>query len=166
MLTWRWTPIARWPSRAWFGAGPNQRRTALIAGLTIAALLPPALISVSGDRDMAKESTIDQAYSWIVQNIPAGATIVLERRALLLPNQYHASYVALLRRKTYEQWRSEGAEYPWPTQRLTARRSSRPISIQTTTTNTCASSRKPAIHKIVPTAATPGPEMRILKVVP
>ncbi len=146
---------------------PRAARTALIAGLTIAALLPPALISVSGDREMAKESTIDQAYSWIVQNIPAGATIVLERRALLLPNQYHASYVGLLRRKTYEQWRSEGAEY------LVANSESYGPAL-------VAPHQYPddyneymrlftqtrEIHKITPTAAMPGPEMRILKVVP
>ena len=90
---------------------PRAPRTALIAALTIAALLPPALISVSGDRDMARTGTVDLAYSWIVQNIPPGSYVVVERREMLLPSQYRARYVSQLRPKTYEQWRGEGADY-------------------------------------------------------
>ena len=123
---------------------PRAARTALIAGLTIAALLPPALISVSGDRDMARESTIDQAYSWIVQNIPAGATIVLERRALLLPNQYAPATCRSFDARATSSGKVRASNTSWPTRRLTARRSSPPINIPTTTTNTCASSARAA----------------------
>ena len=52
---------------------PRAPRTALIAGLTIAALLPSIVKSINTDREMARANTIDQAYSWIVENIPAGA---------------------------------------------------------------------------------------------
>jgi hypothetical protein len=90
---------------------PRAPRTALIAGLTIAALLPPALVSVGGDREMARRGTVDAAYEWIVQNIPAGSHVVVERREMLLPGQYRVRYVSQLRPKTYEQWRGEGTDY-------------------------------------------------------
>ena len=49
---------------------PRAPRTALIAGLTIAALLPPALMSIRWDRDAARTGTVDLAYEWILQNVP------------------------------------------------------------------------------------------------
>ena len=136
-------------------------------GLTIAALLPPALISVSGDRDMAKVSTVDQAYSWILQNIPAGASIVLERRAMLLPSQYRVTYITQLRRKSYDELRTEGAQY------LVANSESYGPAL-------VAPHQYPddyndymriftqshEIQKITPTADVPGPELRIFKIVP
>jgi len=146
---------------------PRAARTALIAALTIAALLPPALISVSGDRDMAKVSTVDQAYSWILQNIPAGASIVLERRAMLLPSQYRVTYITQLRRKSYDELRTEGAQY------LVANSESYGPAL-------VAPHQYPddyndymriftqshEILKITPTADVPGPELRIFKIVP
>jgi 4-amino-4-deoxy-L-arabinose transferase-like glycosyltransferase len=90
---------------------PRAPRTALIAALTIAALLPPAIISIRGDRDIARRSTVDVAYTWIVQNIPADAKIVVEQRVLMLPPQYRVEFVSALRLKPYEQWRSQGADY-------------------------------------------------------
>jgi 4-amino-4-deoxy-L-arabinose transferase-like glycosyltransferase len=90
---------------------PRAPRTALIAALTIAALLPPAIISIRGDRDIARRNTVDVAYTWIVQNIPADAKIVIEQRVLLLPPQYRVEAVSTLRLKPYEQWRDQGADY-------------------------------------------------------
>lgn len=90
---------------------PRAARTALIAGLTIAALLPPAIVSVQGDRDLARVSTLDVAYAWIVHNIPAGSRIVVEQRALRLPAQYRSQNISYLRLKSYEQWRGESIDY-------------------------------------------------------
>src|SRR4029079_6801628 len=90
---------------------PRPLGTARIRGSTIAALLPPALMSIGSDREMARASTIDQAYSWILENVPAGASIMLERRSMLLPSQYRVNYVPQLRRKTYDQLRQDGVEY-------------------------------------------------------
>ena len=146
---------------------PRAARTALIAALTIAALLPPALISVSGDRDMAKQNTIDQAYSWILQNIPAGASIVLERRAMLLPTQYRATYVPQLRRKNYDQWRSDGAQYLIANSEAYGPALVAPHQFPDDYNDYMrlfTESRE--IHTIKPTSDTPGPEVRIFKIVP
>jgi 4-amino-4-deoxy-L-arabinose transferase-like glycosyltransferase len=90
---------------------PRAARTALIAGLTIAALLPPTVVSVRSDRELARVSTVDVTYAWIVRNIPADSRVMLEQRAILLPAQYRSQYVSSLRLKSYEQWRAEGADY-------------------------------------------------------
>jgi 4-amino-4-deoxy-L-arabinose transferase-like glycosyltransferase len=146
---------------------PRAARTALIAALTIAALLPPALISVTGDRELAKESTVDQAYSWILQNIPAGANIVLERRAMLLPTQYRATYVTQLRRKSYEQLRGEGAEYLVANSEAFGPALVAPHQFPDDYNDYMrlfTQSRE--IHTVRPTTAVPGPELRIFQIVP
>lgn len=146
---------------------PRAPRTALIAALTIAALLPPAIMTVSTDREMARANTIDHAYSWIVQNIPAGAAIVLERRTMLLPAQYRASYVPQLRRKTYEELRSDGSEYLVANSEAYGAALAAPQSYPNEYNQYMrifAQSRE--LQTISPTADVPGPELRIFKVVP
>ena len=59
----------------------------------------------------ARSGTVDVAYTWIVQNIPAGSYVVLEQRELLLPDQFRSRNVSQLRPKDYEQWRDEGVDY-------------------------------------------------------
>ena len=146
---------------------PRAARTALIAALTIAALLPPTLISVTSDREMAKQNTVDQAYSWILQNIPAGASIVLERRAMLLPTQYRVTYVTQLRRKSYDQWRSDGAEYLIANSEAYGPALAAPHQFPDDYNEYMrlfTESRE--IRTIRPTSETPGPEVRIFKIVP
>ena len=146
---------------------PRAARTALIAGLTIAALLPPTLIAVRGDRAMARAGTVDLAYSWIVQNIPPGSNVILERRELLLPNQFRARYVSQLRPKDYAQWRDEGADY------LVASSAAYGSVFNATQKypreyaeymRIFTQSRE--IQTIAPSSDVPGPEFRIFKVVP
>jgi hypothetical protein len=146
---------------------PRAPRTALIAGLTIAALLPPALMSISADREMGRGSTIDQAYSWILQNIPPGSSIVLERRSLLLPTQYRVTYVPELTDKTYDQWRQEGVDY------IVANSESYGAAFSSPEKNPNEYSeymriftQSHQLQMITPSSNTPGPELRIFKVVP
>ncbi len=146
---------------------PRAARTALIAALTIAALLPPAIISITGDRDMAKVSTIDQAYSWILQNIPAGASIVLERRAMLLPSQYRATYMTQLRRKSYDELRTEGAQYLVANSESYGPALGAPHQYPDDYNDYMRIfTQSQEVHKITPTADVPGPELRIFKIVP
>ncbi|MFL6245185.1 MAG: ArnT family glycosyltransferase [Thermoanaerobaculia bacterium] len=147
---------------------PRAPRTALIAGLTIAALLPPVIMSIRTDREMARSSTIDQAYAWILQNIPAGASIVLERRAMQLPpTRYRASYIAQLRQKTYEELRQEGIEY------LVANSEAYGTALTAPHKNPAdyndymrLFSQSRELQTIAPSPEQPGPEFRIFKVVP
>ncbi len=76
---------------------PRAPRTAVIAALTAAALLPPAWQSLGFIRTIARTSTIEQAHTWILSDIPKGASIVIETQALLLSSQrYKAKNVPQL----------------------------------------------------------------------
>ncbi len=65
--------------------------------ITAAALLPPAWQSLNFIRAISRTSTVEQAHSWILSDIPAGSTIVIETQALLLSAQtYKAKNVPQL----------------------------------------------------------------------
>jgi len=146
---------------------PRAPRTALIAGLTIAALLPPALMSVGSDREMARSSTVDQAYSWILQNIPAGASIVLERRTMVLPSQYRATYLPQLRRKTYEDFRRDGADYLVANSEAYGPAMTAPQQYPDDYNDYMRIfTQSRPLQTIAPSPEMPGPELRIFKVVP
>ena len=146
---------------------PRAPRTALIAGLTIAALLPPAVMSIGSDREMARGNTIDQAYAWIVENIPAGATIVLERRSMLLPAQYRVMYVPQLKGKTYDQWREEGVQYLVASSESYGAAFSAPEKYPNDYSDYMGIfTQSQELRTISPSSTVPGPELRIFKVVP
>jgi hypothetical protein len=91
---------------------PRAPRTALIAALTIAALLPPALMSARWDRDIGRPGTLDLAYAWIRQNVPRESSLVIESRALVLrPQDYKTRNISQLREMDYDGWRSSGIDY-------------------------------------------------------
>jgi 4-amino-4-deoxy-L-arabinose transferase-like glycosyltransferase len=76
---------------------PRTARTALVATLTVAAVLPPALQAVSFDIGLNQRSTIELAYDWILQNVPRGSKVVIETQQLLLPpNAYQGMNVPRL----------------------------------------------------------------------
>lgn len=146
---------------------PRAPRTALIAALTIAALLPPTILAVSSDREMKRTNTTDTLYAWVLQNIPAGSSIVLEQRAVLLPEQYRSRNVSQLRPKTYEQWRGEGADYLIASSGSYGYVFEEPQKYQREYAEYMrifTQSRE--IMRISPSAGVPGVEFRIFKVVP
>jgi 4-amino-4-deoxy-L-arabinose transferase-like glycosyltransferase len=76
---------------------PRTARTALIAALTVAALLPPLLRAVDFNVQRGRTSTAAQAHRWILENIPKGSRILIESRQLLLaPDSYKAVNVPRL----------------------------------------------------------------------
>jgi hypothetical protein len=90
---------------------PRAPRTALIAGLTIAALLPPALAALAFDRTIGRTGTAALAYDWVQTNVPKEASIVLESRNVLLPHHPNAQHVIQLRHHTYEHYVEQGVDY-------------------------------------------------------
>jgi 4-amino-4-deoxy-L-arabinose transferase-like glycosyltransferase len=91
---------------------PRAPRTALIAALTIAALLPPALQAIEWNRTAGKVSTIDLAYNWLRENVPPGSQVVVEARNLVLPAAVATSRnVPQLRFRSYEDYADEGTDY-------------------------------------------------------
>lgn len=91
---------------------PRAPRTALIAALTLAALLPPVIQSIAFCRMIGRTSTQQMAYQWIMANIPAGSRVVIETRGLLLPPQrYKVEHLAPLTLHDYRFYIDQGYQY-------------------------------------------------------
>jgi 4-amino-4-deoxy-L-arabinose transferase-like glycosyltransferase len=76
---------------------PRAPRTAVIAALTAAALVPPAWQSIGFIRMIARTSTVEQAHTWITSDVPKGSSIIIETQALQLsPRSYKAKNVPQL----------------------------------------------------------------------
>jgi 4-amino-4-deoxy-L-arabinose transferase-like glycosyltransferase len=146
---------------------PRAVRTALIAALTVAAVLPPALVAIEFDRRVGRKGTLDAAYEWIRANLPDRTVIVVETRGLVLPPAYQSTNIPELRRRAYEDYRDKGVEYlvassqsfdnymKSPQEHPTEYAQYRRIFDQ---------SRE--LVRFTPTDTQPGPEIRILKVRP
>jgi hypothetical protein len=61
---------------------------------------------------MARTSTVDQAYNWIVQNVPRGTKIAIETGVMSLPRtRYPTLILQSLSERTYEQYVQEEYGY-------------------------------------------------------
>jgi 4-amino-4-deoxy-L-arabinose transferase-like glycosyltransferase len=65
---------------------PRAPRTALIAALTIAALLPPSLGSIAFTRGVRAATTSEAAWRWIDAHAVPGQRLVIERDVLHVPS--------------------------------------------------------------------------------
>jgi 4-amino-4-deoxy-L-arabinose transferase-like glycosyltransferase len=75
---------------------PRAARTVIIAGVTVAAVLPPAWQSLNFMRDLTRIGTVELAYAWMVDHLPKGASITIETQALIAPRQFNARNVPQL----------------------------------------------------------------------
>jgi 4-amino-4-deoxy-L-arabinose transferase-like glycosyltransferase len=91
---------------------PRTPRRVLIAGLTIAALLPPAWNAVSFDRMISQESTNEVAYHWILLNVPPKSKVIIEKYDLRLPDSlYRLRYVSELTLFTFDDYLRDDVDY-------------------------------------------------------
>jgi 4-amino-4-deoxy-L-arabinose transferase-like glycosyltransferase len=147
---------------------PRAPRTALIVGLTIAALAPPAWNAIAFDRMIGRRGTLDQAYEWIVANVPKDARIVVETRQILLGyDGYSAENMPQLRFRSYDDYRAGNVDYLVASSQsfgpyLAAPQASPREYAEYMRIFTQARE----VARFTPTAGTPGPELRILKVRP
>jgi 4-amino-4-deoxy-L-arabinose transferase-like glycosyltransferase len=87
-------------------------RKALIVGLTVMALLPPALGSTGFVRMISRTWTQSLAFAWIEAHVPPGSHVVIERADLVLPAaHYRADHVRFLTERSLEQYREAGVDY-------------------------------------------------------
>ena len=75
---------------------PRTARTAIIAAITIAAVLPPAWQSLVFMRMLTRTSTVELAHAWMLENIPKGSSVVIETQALLTGSAFKATNVPQL----------------------------------------------------------------------
>ena len=90
---------------------PRAARTALIVGLTAAALVPSAVTAVNFDRGLSYRGTRGQAYDWIQTNVPKEAKIFSEAANLILPYHRSAQPIRMLTFKTYDRYVGEQVDY-------------------------------------------------------
>jgi 4-amino-4-deoxy-L-arabinose transferase-like glycosyltransferase len=91
---------------------PRVVRTALIVGLTVAALLPPTIRSVRWVRDFGTKTTQALAYEWITHNVWYQSKMVSEARGLdLPPERYHCTTVKSLEGRDPAALSADGVEW-------------------------------------------------------
>lgn len=146
---------------------PRGVRTTLIVILTVALLGPPALSSVENNRMLSKTSTVDLAYRWIIENVPAGATIVLEGGHLHLAERYRDHQVPQLRRRTYDEYVEKGVDYLIASSQVYGPffRSPREFPNEYHDYQVLFSLAD-EVARFSPTEDVPGPELRIFRIAP
>ena len=90
---------------------PHVVCNGLIVLLVLASIAPPAYTSMTFNATAAKVWTTEQAYSWILKQIPPGAKITMESRGILLPAAYRIQYVPQLRLHALETYAAENVDY-------------------------------------------------------
>ena len=91
---------------------PARVATAVATGLIVWTVGQPLLGSIDWVDGMARTGTVDQAYSWIVQNVPRGTKIAVETSVMSLPgNRYPSIVLRSLAERPYEQYVQEEYGY-------------------------------------------------------
>jgi len=148
---------------------PRAPRTAIIAAITAAAVLPPAWQSIGFVRALARTSTVEQAYSWILTDVPKGSTIVIETQALLLPKGYKARNVPQLVLDTRapsnrDGYVKAGVDYIVASSQRYGDALSRPADFpDLANAYTQLFTQSQEVMRFTPSAEHPGPELRVFR---
>jgi hypothetical protein len=91
---------------------PSRRGAALAATALVAVVLvEPAWRGVTFSHQLGRPTTVDAAYAWILEHVPAGATVAVEAGALTLPPRYRMLIVTQFTQRPREWYETEGVEY-------------------------------------------------------
>jgi hypothetical protein len=145
---------------------PRWARTTLIVALTVAALLPPAITSISWVRMHARHSTQAIAYAWILENVPAGASVAVETQGLLLPqSRYKVRHYIRLSQRELSTYVADGFDYFIASSAAFGPSFDRPHEepAQYAAYRRLFDQAIP-IYSVKPTTDHPGPELRIFKI--
>lgn len=149
---------------------PRAPRTAIIAALTAAALVPPAWQSIGFIRMISRTSTVEQAHTWILSDVPKGSSIVIETQALLLsPRAYKVKNVPqlVLDSRTpgdYDGYLKAGVDYIVASSQKYGDPLSRPKDfpeLYDAYSRLFTQSRE--VMRFTPSAEHPGPELRVFR---
>ena len=150
--------------------GLNRRgRAVVIVGLTILAIASPAYTSISFDVNAARTWTTEQAYNWVLANVPKGSRVTMESRQVLLPDTYRTTYLAQLRVRTFDSFVADGVDYLVASSQcygpyLNAAAGGPQKYPQEYAEYMRIFSQAEEVARFTPSAAHPGPELRILKI--
>lgn len=150
---------------------PREARNLATVALTLAAIAPPAYNAIQFDANEARMWTTEQAYHWILREIPAGSKVTMESRQILLPPSYQAAYLGQLRAHTYDDYSAQGVEYLVASSQSYGNyfdaKNDGPRKYPSEYADYDAIFRRAReIARFTPSKDHPGPELRILKVKP
>lgn len=145
---------------------PRGVRTALIIGLTLALLAPPAISAIGFNRMISQRSTIDEAYEWMEANIPHGSKVVLEGGHLVLPEpRFREGRIPQLRYRRHEQYTADGVDYLVASSQCYAPYLASPREFRDQYNDYMTLfAQTQEVARFTPHDRRPGPEIRILKV--
>jgi 4-amino-4-deoxy-L-arabinose transferase-like glycosyltransferase len=144
---------------------PRAARTALIAVLTTAVLLPPTVHAISFNRLISRRNTTELAYTWIVANIPKHSAVVIETGAVRLPALYKARNVRELRERDVPRYQQDGIEYLVASSEVFGNYLQAPQKASREYADYMnIFGRTQELARFSPSDAHPGPEIRILKI--
>jgi hypothetical protein len=143
-------------------------RTALVVVLTCAVVGPALVSSITFDRDLSKTSTEDLAFAWIREHVPPTAVVVVEGNALSIPRGVVVGRgVAELRQTTFDQLAGEDVNYVVASSAVFGKYLEQPrVYRDEYLAYTRLFSEAREVARFSPSRANPGPELRILQVVP
>jgi 4-amino-4-deoxy-L-arabinose transferase-like glycosyltransferase len=147
---------------------PRNVRTALIAAGTVAAVLPPLVMSIGFDRLIGRETTQGRAYTWIRAHVPPGSRVVVEGRVVQLPDHdFKVEHVRSLTDRDIAEYRQGGIEY------AVASSSQYGVAMQAPHAQPALYARYRSLFDqsqelivVKPTEDASGPEVRVLKLTP
>jgi hypothetical protein len=114
---------------------------------------------------ISRRGTVDLAYDWIIKNVPQQSRIVVETRAMLLPETFDSSNIAQLRRKAYETYREDGVQYLVASSERYGPYLTLPHQYPVEYSDYMRIfEQAQEVAKFTPSDDVPGPELRILKI--
>ncbi len=146
---------------------PRSARNALTVALVLLAIAPPSYSAIDFDATVARTWTNQQAFEWIVRQVPRGSKVIIESRAILLPPDYPSENVKLLRMKPLEAYAAANVDY------LVASSQCYGPYMDAAQTHPEEYAdyvrlfrQTQEVARFIPSKDHPGPELRILKVKP
>ncbi|HVL68464.1 MAG TPA: glycosyltransferase family 39 protein, partial [Vicinamibacterales bacterium] len=90
---------------------PRLARTAIVTALTILILVPGAVSATRQVLRLTKQTTMDLAYSWLLENVRPEELVIVEASVLKVPRGIATRGIGELRFKTADEFVAEGARY-------------------------------------------------------
>jgi 4-amino-4-deoxy-L-arabinose transferase-like glycosyltransferase len=144
---------------------PRAARKAIAAALMLIAVVPVSIDAVRFNADVSRTWTTEMAYRWLLTNVPAGTSIAIESRGLLLPPSYKSSNVPQLRIHSAAEYAADGVDYLVASSQSYGAFTADPHRYPDEYSDYVRLFRETQeVARFIPSAEHPGPEMRVLKV--
>lgn len=143
-------------------------RTSLMTATAVLTLVPGTVASVRYAHDRSKPSTEDMAYDWVRKNVPSTAVVIVEAAAMSIPRgvvQGHG--VPELSGRTYDDLARDGVHYVIASSSAYAKYMASPsVYRDEYQAYTRLFSEAQEVARFTPSSAHPGPELRVLRILP